>query len=281
MNTAEIAIEQLFAGILAIVACLLPFVATGPLFCLLDHGPFAVAFLGAAYAVGVVFDRVFDGILGGLEQWRRLEFAHERFESKRTPSAKAPEDWLPQAKIEAEVRDKDGSLAWMNHLRARLRMARSLAVAAPLVAVGVALSPIEIPTTCSGESLSSDAEWWSAAPAALLVLAFVLSRRAREIPRTDQVDHATFPLKVGARSADHVAARKELRVIAWAPLVVLYVGGSVVIAAALPGSLLPSVGLMVVGVVSATAWSRLLETYFKFVVSKEQAGHRNTGAGAA
>lgn len=267
MNTAEIAIEQLFAGILAMLACLLPFFALEVAWCALGAGSsLAVGLLGAAYLLGAAFDRVFDGIVGGLEQWARLRFAKKRFDERQAPRPTG--DPFPQRELERAIRGAEGGREWMSHLRTRLRLTRSVAVAAPLVALGAAYQRFTGTACGAGTEPLVTLSWSGALPVVVLLAVLGVATWLRP-PKTHQVayDDASVTdrlpkLDLDARWRDAVA---PLAVLYGAPLVlVCFVAEAPAgTCAALLG------GAYVVGALSLWSWWRLLEAYLSFVGSFE------------
>lgn len=77
MNTVEVTVEQVLAGIIALFVCAVPFIQPDG-FEQLSKTFVAVGVLGVAYLVGAAVDKLFDTVLGGAEQWTRLRVAMER-----------------------------------------------------------------------------------------------------------------------------------------------------------------------------------------------------------
>jgi hypothetical protein len=137
MKTAEVAVEHVLTGVLALCAFMLPFFS-GPEFDgrLLDSQT-SVAVLGLAYLVGIVFDRLTDTMLSPLEQSLRLKLAAEFIEKKL---GRYDGDPFPQDKLEYELRKKnDGRTDWMDSLRSRVRTARGLTIMGLPAAMGIAI----------------------------------------------------------------------------------------------------------------------------------------------
>lgn len=164
MSTAQVALELVVAGVLGLLVVLLPFLGPG---CGIDvaSSALAVPALGIAYVLGVVFDKAFDQAL-------RHDEASVRWHVAREP-ASTPTDPFPQDSIEARVRAGDAS-AWMGYLRARTRLARALAVSAPLVGAALSLSLARGSVACSAmldRMRWADVPWIGLVPTVGLVLA--------------------------------------------------------------------------------------------------------------
>src|SRR5262249_6809762 len=139
MNTAEVAIEHVLAGVLALCAFALPFVSRPQLSGRLSQNAFIVAVLGAAYLFGVVFDRLADTILGPLEHHLRLGIARQS-QKKQTNSENAIEDPCPQDKLEFCLRGHDDArVQWMDSLRGRIRTSRALCVLGAPAVLGIVI----------------------------------------------------------------------------------------------------------------------------------------------
>jgi hypothetical protein len=140
MNTAEVAIEHVLAGILALCAFALPFVSRPQLSGRLSQNAFIVAALGAAYLFGVVFDRLADTILGPMEHWLRLGIARQAATRKQSNSEGPISDPFPQDQLEFNLRgEEDARVQWMDSLRGRIRTSRALCVLGTPAALGIAV----------------------------------------------------------------------------------------------------------------------------------------------
>lgn len=136
MNTAEVAIEHVLAGILALCAFALPFFSRQQVSGKFSQTWFIVAVVGAAYVFGVVFDRLADTILSPLEHYTRLKLV--TIPKKPLPSYRG--DPFPQDLLEFSLRRADdGRLAWMDSLRSRIRTCRGLSVLGAPAAMGIAI----------------------------------------------------------------------------------------------------------------------------------------------
>ena len=170
MNTAQVSIELVLAGLLAMCAFILPFFPGADLNSDLVQSEALIGILGMAYLLGVIFDKLADTILHPMEHILRLQQADEYLNDHPEFKGKDP---FPQNRLEFNLRkSKDGRLDWMNTLKSRIRTTRELAVLGLPAAMGIAIyqSPallwIYIPvllnlfffiTAVYLESISSDA----------------------------------------------------------------------------------------------------------------------------
>lgn len=250
MNTAEVAIEHVIAGILAAVVIVLPFVEPKQ-FELLKETPAAIAFLGGAYLLGVVTDKVFDTILGGVENLIRRKECKKRRDRITSPPAAAAE-WFAQDMVEAAARrGADGGVQWMNHLRTRIRLTRTLAVLAPLI--GIALARWLAPRWAHGDWVTpEEAPAWYVLllPTAILVVGLVVAVRLPEW-RYDAPEELPW----------RIAARPLLVIAVFALLLTFVTVGLLpqreVVAAVSAG--------WTVAALAFWAWRRLMRTYLKFL----------------
>jgi hypothetical protein len=144
MKSTELFVEQTLTGFLVMSAAAAPFVgveilqevsgeATGGL----DIGEAAGA-IGAAYLLGVIFDRFADTLLERFNRWNRLLFA---IELKRKNEALSQRDPFPEDQLQIEVIHQGGEAwEWMDYLRARIRTARAMAAFVPALTLSLALA---------------------------------------------------------------------------------------------------------------------------------------------
>jgi hypothetical protein len=269
MNTAEVTIDQVLAGIFGLLLCLAPFVEPSAR-CLVDSTVGSAALLALAYLVGAVFDKVFDSALARIEQWQRLDLARKRAKaSVKDDEVPKERDWFDQAKLEHALRSQEGATAWLNHLRTRLRLSRTLAIAAPLVPLALA-SALQSGRPWVGCEVASPGlpfyypegeGWWLAASPVVLLVASVAAAQPSDALRTDKWKYGQ------PRTARQL---KDLEARAWLPLAILYGGAALIGALQIPSS---SWGLLAgglaFGLVSLWTWSRLLKTYMRFVLDSE------------
>jgi hypothetical protein len=141
MKTAEVAIEHVLTGLLALCAFLLPLLSGLQVNEKLLQSEALIGVLGLAYLFGVVFDRLADTILSPIEQRIRLRLANEALKrSEAGKEAGNPGDPFPQDILEFSLRaEQNGRVDWMDSLRSRIRTSRGLAVFGLPAAMGLAI----------------------------------------------------------------------------------------------------------------------------------------------
>ena len=193
MNTAQVSIELVLAGILALCAFVLPFFRGADLNADLLQSEALIGILGLAYLLGVIFDKLADTILHPMEHILRLRQADEYLDDHSDFEGK---DAYPQNKLEFNLRkSKDGRLDWMNSLKSRIRTSRELAVLGPPAVMGIVLH-------------QSTAPAWIHIPVALNLLSFILAVFLESI--TSDEDEKTQRWRI-KRKKTHNLSRDELK----------------------------------------------------------------------
>lgn len=138
MKTTEIFAEQIIIGFLILGIIVLPFLT-----CIkwnqskmnLENIGKGILIITLAYLLGIIFDRFADTLLSRHEQYNRLNFAkdlkeklHEKQFTQKDPF---PEE-IWRMKI---LSRKDGTTDFMEYLRSRIRLSRSLAVFLPALTI--------------------------------------------------------------------------------------------------------------------------------------------------
>ena len=119
MKTTEVFVEQVLIGFMVLAIGWLPFYRFADLKLGLESAAQAAVAVGVAYLLGIVFDRFADTLLGRVE--RHIL------------------DW--RGRLRVGVLAKGEQLAdWMEYLRSRIRLARSLAVFLPGLTVSAVLA---------------------------------------------------------------------------------------------------------------------------------------------
>ena len=275
MNTAQVSIELVLAGILALCSFVLPFWRGSELSQNLLQTDALIGILGLAYLFGVVFDKLADTILSPMEDYLRLKQANAILEHRTKDK---PKDAFPQNKLEYELRsNKDGKLDWMNSLKSRIRTSRELAVLGLPASMGIAIY-LGLTNDCAQSSSPVCSAHWIYLFVFLNLILFVLaawmeSRRSDEESRdakvirikTGDLDHNTR-----ARKGQMEQAEKQMWVDSRIyQLIVL----NSVIAITIVAFLKPAnswiamfgVGGLIVSVLSLWACLRITRTYMKFV----------------
>lgn len=179
MQVAELVVEQVLTGLMVLVAVMLPFTGLDSL-----EAERLGLLLGASYLLGVPLEAFADHVTGSLEHRLRLAFAGERLERVDPPRGPFPEDhWR------ALVLGRGGEGAqWLGYLRTRLRIARSLAVYAPVGVVSALL--------VTRDAALGHAAWaWLLLGVAYLIAFGCASVQRQALPRTEELKRGeNFPL---------------------------------------------------------------------------------------
>jgi hypothetical protein len=137
MKTAEVAIEHVLTGVLALCAFILPLLNGAILTPEFLKSEVLVGVLGLAYLFGIVFDKVADTLLGPMEHRLRLCQAIKNLKKYKLHYDGDP---FPQDALEFSLRGGDsGRVEWMDSLRSRIRTSRGLAVLGLPAAMGIAI----------------------------------------------------------------------------------------------------------------------------------------------
>lgn len=298
MNTAEVTVEQILAGIVGLVLCGLPFIQPHAIAELKETAA-AIGFLGTAYMVGAVFDKLFDTILGGAEQWTRLAVASDCL---KRGTRSGQDDPFNQARLEVALREGSGAAAWMSFLRTRVRLARTLGVGAPLVAYAASTAMLFASSDRAqreGAFVQVPGQWdWVLAllPSGLLVLG-AFAGLALRLPKTYKWDYekcralapdpAEHMQKTDERCHEKRRARRRAArakwptwiwwLAAWGPPIVVYVGAlaaSIVVGCIDHGWSTTALVLagVIVGALSLWAWKSILLTYMSYLVNTGRYG---------
>src|SRR5688572_17261049 len=144
MKTTELFVEQTLTGFLVLTAAAAPFVPWGALGELPEDAKggidisSAAGAIGAAYLLGVIFDRFADTLLERFNRWNRLLFAIELIKDNK---ALSPEDPFPEDRLQIEViHEGNQAWEWMDYLRSRIRIARAMAAFVPALTISIALA---------------------------------------------------------------------------------------------------------------------------------------------
>ena len=264
MKTAEVAIEHVLAGVLALCAFVLPLFGglnINPQF--LQPGAL-IGVLGIAYLFGVVFDKVADTLLSPFEQCMRLQQPIKKLKEKLSSEV----DPFPQGALEFALRgEKGGRLEWMDSLRSRIRIARGLAVLGLPATLGIAiyLNPPGMDDAIAGTSL----KWPHLAIALNMFLIFISVRISHgkrwPMPKTFELHNE--------RKKKMDKARKHMWIRASMYLLMLF--ASAVSMAIIAASRVNRYEIIPIGICGIVApllalwtWHRITETYMSFVYQK-------------
>jgi hypothetical protein len=138
MNTAALIVELVLTGLLMLTALLMPAFAGKALSVNASTAPQLLTLaIAVGFMLGVVVDRCADTLLARWEGRARCIFAWERdVPDQRQAMVKGgdhvhdpfPEDWM---RIQMMHTAKDGVLRWMEQLRVRVRISRTVLILTP------------------------------------------------------------------------------------------------------------------------------------------------------
>jgi len=265
MNTAQVSIELVLAGILAISAFVLPFFSGADLNIDLLQNEALIGILGLAYLLGVIFDKLADTILRPMEHILRLKQADKYLEDHPKFTGKDP---FPQNNLEFNLRkSKDGRLDWMNSLKSRIRTTRELAV-------------LGLPATMGIVIHQQATQSWMYLPVALNLVFFVVTAWLESNTSDEDSmgkDKHNKEIKTSDLSIDKHARKIQLQHaerrarIASVPYYLLIANSTItigVIAALTPNNssiLMISGGGLILSMLALWADLRITRTYLKFV----------------
>lgn len=144
MKTTELFVEQTLTGFLVLSAGAAPFLSWDKLQKLpgdvkggIDISSAAGA-IGAAYLLGVIFDRFADTLLERFNRWNRLLFA---IGLKEDGKALSPDDPFPEDQLQIEViKEGDEAWEWMDYIRSRIRVSRAMTAFVPALTLSLELA---------------------------------------------------------------------------------------------------------------------------------------------
>jgi hypothetical protein len=263
MKTTELFVEQTLTGFLVLTAAAAPFLSWENLQELpeevkggIDISSAAGA-IGAAYLLGVIFDRFADTLLERINRWNRLLFA---IDLKEDNKALSPEDPFPEDRLQIEViHQGDEAWAWMDYLRSRIRIARAMTAFVPALTLSMELA-----------MGVRDRRGAVNAVLALVVAAYVVSFLAsRILERSSRRMPKTYDLHT-AEDCEH--ARANMRVatepVCWLGVFLLALGlglipfGNATAQPAMAAVL--ATGAVLAGI-SAWVWWRTTGTFMQFL----------------
>ena len=144
MKTTELFVEQTLTGFLVLTVAAAPFLSWETLQDLPEEAKggidisSAAGAIGAAYLLGVIFDRFADTLLERVNRWNRLLFA---IELKEENKALSTDDPFPEDQLQIEViHQGDEAWEWMDYIRSRIRVARAMTAFVPALTISMALA---------------------------------------------------------------------------------------------------------------------------------------------
>ena len=263
MKTTELFVEQTLTGFLVLTAAAAPFLSWDTLQKLPEEAEggvdisSAAGAIGIAYMLGIIFDRFADTLLERFNRWNRLLFA---IDLKEDNEALTPEDPFPEDRLQIEViHQGDEAWEWMDYIRARIRLARAMAVFVPALTLSMELV---MGLRDRPDLITAVLATIAAAYVAAFIASLVLEHSNQRLPKTYQLQ----------TEEDCRSARGSMRVVGepvfWLGVVLLVLGLGLIPLGAGPergamaavfatGALLTSI--------SAWAWWRTTETFMQFL----------------
>ena len=264
MKSTELFVEQTLTGFLVLSAAAAPFISFEALQKLpddakggIDIGSAAGA-IGAAYLLGVVFDRFADTLLERLNRWNRLLFAIElmKDDDEKLP----PDDPFPEDRLQIEIiRQGDEAWEWMDYLRSRIRIARSMTAFVPALTLSLMLS---IGLRDQPRAVNATLTIVVVGYLAAFLASRILEKSSRRLPKT-------YELQSDAdcqRACKMMSTTKEP--IAWLALILIALGIGLVAIGPTPGwgamAALLATGTFLTGI-SGWTWWRTTMTFMQFL----------------
>lgn len=275
MNTAQVSIELILAGILALCAFVLPFWKGQGIDPAFLQNEALIGFLGLAYLLGVVFDKLADAMLTPAEHFLRIKQGAKFLDDHKNFKGKDP---FPQNDLEFSLKKaKDGRLDWMNSLKSRIRTSRELAVLGLPATAGLMIYMGGVKNCESNQSPC--AAWWLYLPVALNLLCFLAtilleSRSSDEdaLSKNKQARLKTHQLS-GNREVREIQiwqAKREMK-IASIPYYLMLANSmltaGIIMALNLDNQtiVLVAVGGAIISILALWTCLRITHTYLKFV----------------
>jgi len=274
MKSTELFVEQTLTGFLVLSAAAAPFISLETLQKLpgdakggIDIGSAAGA-IGAAYLLGVVFDRFADTLLERLNRWNRLLFAMVLMKDDK---ALSPEDPFPEDRLQIEViREGDEAWEWMDYLRSRIRLARAMTAFVPALTLSLMLS---IGLRDQPRAINVALTIVVVAYLAAFLASRILERSSQRLPKT-------YDLRSDAdcqRACRMMSATKEP--VAWLAVVLMALGLYLIAIGPTPGwgamAALLATGTFLTGI-SGWTWWRTTMTFMQFLHDFRKWGKEKT-----
>lgn len=261
MKSTELFVEQTLTGFLVLSAAVAPFI---PLETMISGGEAesgidvssAAGAIGAAYLLGVVFDRFADTLLERFNRWNRLLFAIELFKEKEAP----PGDPFPEDRLQIEVIRQGGQTwEWMDYLRSRIRVARAMTAFVPALTLSLMLA---VGFRKDPQTINAALVILVAAYLTSFIASRIIERSSRRLPKTYELNSA----------ADCERARSMMRTmkepVSWLVVVLMTLGIVLIVRGPTPGwgtmAAILATGAFLTGV-SGWTWWRTTITFMQFL----------------
>lgn len=276
MKTTEIVVEQVIIGGLVILIgyilfpqdvekCLKCFDST------FAHISLGVLMVGAAYLIGIVYDRFTDTMFQDLERHCRWSYLlSKKGFDKVLECVKLDKDPYPEHHYRIAVLKSDSAVYKEDYFRRRLRLTRSFATLIPGVSIAIVLY---MSTGCINEP-------WYKFKAALIPVAYLLAFlskntdwefiRGEEPPKTNDFNTEKKKEKIVTYCENHKSKRKR-RILLFiccdsACLVLFFIFWSITAVQAALSKQIKFTTIMLAGTILATivtwTWWRIYHTYF-------------------
>jgi hypothetical protein len=280
MKTTELFAEQVLIGLLVIsIVGLLVYDYANPIVTLNGKSTLELIvtgglLVGAAYLIGMVYDRVSDTILQDIESHCRLHFVSRMKPDELERSLAAGQDPFEEGKYRIIVLGNGQAANHMEYLRSRIRLTRSLATLLPGLTVALLLAM----------DFGKTSPWWEGVAVTIplaYLLVFILKLRKR--PSAPPKTYETGDLKKyldRARSlpkSSNPLKRPPLRFLlqdeVWFALVLLTLAASILI---LSTRSYARFSVLVVGllltIIVGWSWWRISITFYAFLRDYEKYG---------
>lgn len=140
MKTTEIFVEQVLIGAMVLLTIAIPFFdhiflwlsSTSDVLAQIAMGG---AFLGAAYLIGIIYDRCSDTMLQDIERHMRLRFADSVCKHRDVQG----DDPFPEDEYRVRILRVSAAVEYANYLRTRIRLTRAICTLIPAIAAALVL----------------------------------------------------------------------------------------------------------------------------------------------
>jgi hypothetical protein len=279
MNVAELIVELVLTGLLMLAALLAPAIACERIAFDADAATELLALaLGAGFLLGTVVDRCADSILATWEGQARCRFAWARAIPQqrrqllggRDATDCFPEDWM---RIRVLSHANEGAVHWMEQLRVRVRIARSVAFLLPALSTSAIVA-----LWAHGHPPTTMIAWTPALHVAFLFAAVAmvwwtdLSEKRSRSDKTSRRPHVTQPKTRSFATREpyeheYRAWQRRSPATPWFALQALAsIAGIVAVAGQAP---VAAIGIALLGamltILACYAWLRIQNTFMAFL----------------
>jgi len=260
VSTTEVFVEQVLIGLLVLLVVAMLCAGSVEELAELAQGDLlqGVAILGAAYLIGIVYDRVADTMLQDVERHARLRFLFkERFSRLRDA------DPFPEDRLRTMLHGRAPATTQANYLRTRMRLTRALATILP------ALTTAWVLRQASG--LHPCLRWTGLLMLPLLYgLALVSRFLVDRPPRTNDAEKLEDYRMVIARKS--VGVCQQIREEPLTPIFLVWLGVSLLLAAfaGRPALVVAVLGGAALTLLCGWVWWRITRTFFRLLSDYEK-----------